>query len=55
MIHGARSNTNVRRRTGYTMRYSDRNMKLNLNLPGSQGHKLRRCRGKNPHGNPVVS
>ncbi len=53
LVHGARANTSDRRRTGYTMRYFSQKMKLNLDHPGNQDHKLWHCRGKNLRNNPA--
>lgn len=55
LIHGAKANTSDRRRAGYTMRYFSQEMKLNLDNPSNRGFKLWHCRGKNPHGNPVLN
>lgn len=55
MVHGADANRSTRRRCGYTMRYFSQQMKFNLDHPGNKTFKIWHCRGKNPHGNPVVN
>lgn len=55
IVHGAEANTSDRRRCGYTMRYFSQQMKLNMDHPTNKTFKLWHCRGKNPHGNPVVN
>lgn len=54
IIHGANANTSNRRRTGYTMRYFNTDLRLNMNHPGNSSHKIYHCRGTNAGDNPLI-
>jgi ectoine hydroxylase-related dioxygenase (phytanoyl-CoA dioxygenase family) len=53
IIHGARANTSLRRRCGYTMRYFSQHMKLNTAHSSNATHKIWHARGRNVANNPV--
>ncbi|MBP2832888.1 phytanoyl-CoA dioxygenase family protein [Aquimarina sp. U1-2] len=54
IIHGANANTSDKRRTGYTMRYFNTDLKLNPDHPGNKTHKTYHCRGDNRGNNPLI-
>lgn len=54
IIHGANANTSSSRRTGYTMRYFNLDLKLNREHPGNKTHKIYYCRGRNTGQNPLI-
>ena len=54
IIHGANANTSKTRRTGYTMRYFNTDLKMVKDHPGNQTHKIYHCRGENRGNNPII-
>lgn len=54
IIHGANANTSPYRRCGYTMRYFNLEMKLNIEHPNNKNHKIYWCKGENIGQNPLI-
>jgi len=54
IIHGANANESDNRRTGYTMRYFNTDLKLNRDHPNNATHKIYHCRGANNGNNPLI-
>lgn len=54
IIHGANANNSNMRRTGYTMRYFNTDLKMNMNHPDNSNHKVYHCRGNNKGNNPLI-
>ncbi len=54
IIHGAEANLSDTRRTGYTMRYFNTDMKMNREHPDNATHKVYHCRGENRGHNPLI-
>ncbi len=54
IIHGANANTSDARRTGFTMRYFNTDLKLAQAHPHNVNHKTYHCRGDNKGNNPLV-
>lgn len=54
IIHGANANTSATRRTGYTMRYFNTDLRMTTDHPGNLNHKIYHCRGENRGKNPLI-
>lgn len=54
IIHGANANQSITRRTGYTMRYFNTDLKMNQDHPDNKNHKVYHCRGENKGNNPLI-
>ncbi len=54
IIHGANANTSKTRRTGFTMRYFNSDLKMAQNHPDNLNHKVYHCRGENRGGNKLI-
>ena len=54
IIHGANANTSNTRRTGYTMRYFNTDMRMVQDHQANLDHKIYHCRGENNGNNPLI-
>ena len=54
IIHGANANTSNTRRTGYTMRYFNTDLRMVQDHPNNINHKIYHCRGENHGKNPLI-
>jgi ectoine hydroxylase-related dioxygenase (phytanoyl-CoA dioxygenase family) len=54
IIHGANANTSNTRRTGYTMRYFNTDMRMAQDHHDNLNHKIYHCRGENHGKNPLI-
>ncbi len=54
IIHGANANKSNTRRTGYTMRYFNTDLKMARDHPDNVNHKIYHCRGENRGNNPLI-